>query len=358
MPNGKIFMTRGVLRDLKTGSTYDIPQELRTQPVGTLVTYTLASPRAVGSITPGLTGMIIANNAVDDEAGLLVPLKTALRGAYPDRTRVRFYGTADEVSGVDALQLVIGAQSRRVDLMDPAESAPSPLSSLGVSIEQDAQDKTDFDDDQLYYHVGAGSAWTTRIHTCTVLAMWSRTAKISYLSHADSSTSSQTIAQHMGEFFTAATSKKADLTATGELSIVLFTAKDTLTSKNSSLESILHALDLLSAAHTRAVYERARCHIAGPSDAIVVSTDAPPKVLLAYQDHLKYLLNRYAIYGEQNIRGFLIGVLQDAMVNAEFEPDAYEAAKKAKTQNDRDLYLLLAALVGYDEKKALERWDW
>ena len=143
-----------------------------------------------------------------------------------------------------------------------------------------------------------------------------------------------------------------------ELSVVPFTAEDTLTSRCSSLESVLHALNHLSATHTRAVYERARCHIAGPCDAIVVSTDEPPKVLLAYPDHLRYLLNRYAIRGEQNIRGILAGVLENAVVNAELEPDAYRAAKKAKTQNDRDLYLLLAALVGYGEEDALKRWDW
>ncbi|MFC6086013.1 hypothetical protein [Sphaerisporangium aureirubrum] len=118
---------------------------------------------------PGLVGMIFANQCVDDEAGQLIPLKAALRGAYPEHTRARFYGTHNQVDKVDALKFVIDAHNRRVDLVDPARSAPGGYSSLGLSIEQDAEDKSDDDENQEYYHVGAGSAWTTRIHTCTAL---------------------------------------------------------------------------------------------------------------------------------------------------------------------------------------------
>ncbi|MER7128094.1 hypothetical protein [Streptosporangium saharense] len=356
MPSGSIFMTPGVLRDLKTESTYDIPHPLRNHPVGSLVTYALADPRTVGSITRGLAGITIAGNAVDDEAGVLIPLSAALRGAYPERTRVRFYGTRDEVNRVDALGLVIGTQARRIDAVDLTQSAPADLSDLGVSIEQDAEDKSDFPHNQLYYHVGPETAWTTRIHTCTALAMWSRTAGISYLSHADSSTSPKTIAENVTEFFTDVIKAGAVLTTPGELSVVLFTAEDTLTGRATSVQSVLGALDHLDATHTRAVYEHAKCHIAGPSDAVVVTAGAPPRVLLSYPDHVEHLLTRYAVRGERNVRDLLVEVLKTAETNHEFEPKAYRAAKKAKELDDKQLYRLLVALVGYTDEEATKRW--
>ncbi|MFD0884167.1 hypothetical protein ACFQ08_06340 [Streptosporangium algeriense] len=356
MPSGSIFMTPGVLRDLKTEATYDIPADLRVHPVGSLVTYTLAAPRTVGSITRGLAGMTIANSAVDDEAGRLIPLSAALRGAYPERTRVRFYGTPDEVSGVDALGPVIGTPARRVDVVDLTESAPADLSDLGVSIEQDAEDKSDFPRNQLYYHVGPETAWTTRIHTCTALAMWSRTAGISYLSHADSNTPSKRIADHMTEFFTDVLKAGAVLSTPGELSIVLFTAEDTLVGRATSVQSVLGALNHLGATHTRAFYDHARCHIAGPDDAVVVSAGAAPRVLLCYADHMERLLYLYTFRGERNVRDLLVEVLKSAEPNREFESKAYPAAKKARSQGDEQLYRLLVALVGLTEEDAAEQW--
>jgi hypothetical protein len=188
--------------------------------------------------------------------------------------------------------------------------------------------------------------------------MWSRTARISYLSHADSSTSSETIAGHMADFLTRATTAGADLTAQGELTVVLFTAEDTLTGSASSIDSVVNALDHLAAAHVLPVYTQAKCHIAGPDDAIVVSTGAPPKVRLDPRDHLPYLLTRYAIYGAQNIRGYLATALATADESPTLEPTAYRAAMKAKSLNDRPLYVLLHTLVGYDAQEALKRWEW
>ncbi|MFI7534298.1 hypothetical protein [Streptosporangium sp. NPDC049376] len=356
MPSGCIFMTPGVLRDLKTEATYDIPADLRNHPVGSLVTYTLAGPRTVGSIAQGLVGMTIAGNAVDDEAGRLIPLSPALRDAYPERTRVRFYGTPDEVNRVTALGLVIGTPARRTDLVDLTESAPADLSDLGISIEQDAEDKSDFPARQLYYYVGPERAWTTRIHTCTALAMWSRTAGISYLSHADSSTPPERIAERVTEFFTDVIKAGAVLSTPGELSVVLFTAEDTLTGRGSSVQSVLGALDHLGAAHTRVFYEHARCHIAGPSDTVVVSAGAAPRVLLSYADHVEHLLTRYTIKGERNVRDILVEVLKTAQANHEFEPKAYLAAKKARSQGDDQLHRLLVALAGLTEEDAAKRW--
>ncbi|MFC6083089.1 hypothetical protein [Sphaerisporangium aureirubrum] len=358
MPNGKIFMTPGVLRDLKTGNTYDIPAGLRgVSPVNTIVTYTLASAREVGSITPGVAGSVVKGCGVD-ETGQVIPFSAELRGAYPEGTRLWLYGTLDEVGGVDGLKLVIGDQNRRVDLVDPARSAPLRLSEIGVSIEQDIDDKTGDAPDQQYYHVGGGTAWTTRIHTCTALAMWSRTARISYLSHADAGTSSETIAAHMTDFLTRATLAGADLTANGELSVVLFTAQDSLSGWVGSIRRTVDALDRLTAAHTRAVYTAAKCHIAGPDDAIVVSADEQPKVLLASWDYLTYLMDRYRARGEQNIRGILAGALSTADKQPELESTAGRTAEKARERDDRALYLLLASLVGFDEQQARKAWGW
>ncbi|MFC7383480.1 hypothetical protein [Sphaerisporangium rhizosphaerae] len=358
MPNGKIFMTPGVLRDLTTGNTYDIPAGLRDlSPVNTLVTYTLASASDVGSITPGVAGTVVKGCGVD-ETGQVIPFSAALRGAYPEGTRLRLYGTLDEVGAVDALKLVIGDQDRRVDVVEPARSAPVRLSEIGVSIEQDCMDKTGDAPGQQYYHVGAGTAWTTRIHTCTALAMWSRTARISYLSHADAGTSSQTIAQHMTAFLTQATAAGADLTANGELSVVLFTASDSLRTMIASLRKVVNALDHLAAAHTRAVYTSATCHITGPDDAIVVSADAPPKVLLHHEDYLTYLMDRYRARGEQATRAFLAGALSTADKQPGLESTAGRTADRARERNDRELYVLLASLVGFDKQTALKAWGW
>ncbi|WP_184986037.1 hypothetical protein [Sphaerisporangium rubeum] len=356
MPNGMIHTSEDALRDLKTKQTYTIPSKLRGRPGGTLVTYTLAPDKTVDSITPGLVGKLDGDDAVDDATEQRVPLGAALRNVYPDGIQVRLYGTSTKIIALDPLGRVIGGKDRRIDLVDPSHAAPDNLSELGVSVEQDSDDKSDDDPDQVYYYVGKKSAWTTRIQTCTALAMWSRSAGLSYLSHADAATPSETIAKEMTRFFEAAAATDADLSASGELSVFLFTASDTPASRFSSLETTFLALNHIKGEYARYFFERAKCHIVGHRDAVVVSSTARPKVLRPYADYVPYLLTRYAERGEEHIRGILIDVLRTAEPNRDFEPQAYKAAKKAGTEH-RDLQRLLYTVAGYSEQEAAERWD-
>ncbi|MFC6086014.1 hypothetical protein [Sphaerisporangium aureirubrum] len=358
MPNGAISTNTHYLRDLKTKESYEIPSALRYNSTGTLVTYKLAGTGVVDTVVPGVAGKIEGKNCVDDLTGQSIPLKTALRDVYPDGVSVRFYGTLDQVSALDPLIRVIGTEKRRIDLTDPSVAAPTDLSDLGVSVEQDGDDKSDDDKDQVYYYVGKESAWTTRVQTCTALAMWSRSAEISYLSHADAATSSQTIADNMTRFFEAAAETEADLSASGELGVYLFTATDTLTSSLSSLETTFLALNHIAAEYARLFFERAKCHIIGDKDAVVVSKTARPTVLCGGEAYLAYLMTRYAERGEQNISAILVPALEATVVNTSYDKVAYQAAMKAKEKGNRPLYSLLATLIDYTPQDALERWGW
>ncbi|HEY9524385.1 MAG TPA: hypothetical protein VIR33_14175 [Thermopolyspora sp.] len=358
MPNGKIFMTGSVLRDLVTGNTYGIPVQLRGRPVNTLVTYTLTHPndRDVSTVTSGMTGLFMGSSTVD-EYGNFFPVAQALRDAYPVHTPIRFCGTSDEVSEVDALTVNLGAPSRRVNVVDTSAIAPEDPSSLGVSVEQDAQDKSDDPVGQVYYHIGAETAWTTRVRTCTALAMWSRTAQISYLSHADSSTDAATIAENMKTFLDKAMAAGADLSVSAELTVTLFLAEDTLGSRASSLEPISKALGHLPAAYTKTVFIAAKCHIIHPANVVIVSSDKPPAVRLQLDEYLEYLLTQYAIRGDAEIGRLLAKTIPSVDPSSDFESLAYHAAKKAHQQGDDQLCLLLGQLSGYGRAEMKERWQ-
>ncbi|MFC4591352.1 hypothetical protein [Sphaerisporangium corydalis] len=347
-----------VVRDVVTGHSYDVLPDQAVHPVGTIVEYVPVQPPTVASVK-GLVAGTVTGDSVSTDIGLKIPLRSDLRSVYPDGTKVKFSGTPERVFALDALTWDLGAPARRVDVTDNSGSVPKPLSRLGISIEQDSKDKTDFDTNQAYYHLGAAGAWTTRVHTCAVFAMWSRTARISYLSHADAGTSPVTVSEYVAEYLAQAVKGGADLDVPGELTVVILLADDTLGQDSTSLQVLSLSLNHLPTAQAAAVYRNARCHLIQPDDYVVVQAGGPPRVLLLPDTRVTYLLKQYTRSPTPALRDLLAQSVPAPVPIAwpRFEPTLiFDAAQGAKAQGHDTLLPVFARLVGYrDGNEARQR---
>ncbi|MEU9885703.1 hypothetical protein [Sphaerisporangium sp. NPDC051011] len=352
-------MTPTVVRDLVTEQTYSIPPVQAVHAVGTLVDYTL-NGLAVGRIRKTLRGTVDGDSAIPQGAAVRIPLRSDLRGVYPDNTQVAFSGTIERVSSLDALTWNLGTMARRVDVTDAAGTVPQPPNGLGVSIEQDAQDKSDFPKNQAYYHLKGGTAWTTRVQTCAALAMWSRTARISYLSHADAGTSPVTVSEHVAEYLAQAVKGGADLSVPGELTAVILLAHATLGEDNGSLQVLSLSLNHLPTAQAAIVYRNARCHIIGPRDYVAVQAGGPPRVLLLPDVRAGYLLTRYTATPTPAMRDLLVQAVPTPAPGTWLvdRNAVFEAAQAAKAQDHETLLPVFARLLGYEDAAEARRKLW
>jgi hypothetical protein len=355
MLTGTIFMTPNIVRDLTTGRTYDIDNNVLRLPVGTLVVYTL-NHGVVDSLGQTLTGLVMGNTAVDDVSERSTVLPAWAQGVYPGLTPIRFRGTTQSVTMVDALSRTLLKANRRIDLTDPSQDVP-PTVNRGENVEQDDTWTSPAVQGQTYYYNGTGSAWTTRVHTCTALAMWSMTAQRSYLSHADAGTPPATVGQHMGAYLTQVVQAGANLATAGELTVVLCLAEDTLASLHTSCEVIAKALAHLTPAQAKAVFTAAKCQVVGPDEVIVVSAAAAPKVMLDADARLRYLLGKYSLSGEPTIRAHLLKAIASAYADKTLDPPAYGAAKMAKEKHDDELLDYLYLLPGHTKEQAKKLWE-
>ncbi|MFI6742767.1 hypothetical protein ACIBI9_58580 [Nonomuraea sp. NPDC050451] len=278
-----------VVRDPQNGQIYDLSGNPSAYPENSVVEFEIESIRIYRSVG----GTVNAANVTTTIGNLSYPLADELRGVYPDGTRVKFRGTRDQITILDALTWNLESGARRVDVTDATRPVPQQPGELGVPIEQDSDDKSGDAQHQQYYYLDKGRAWTTRVQTCAALAMWSRTARLSYLSHADAGTDPALVAENVGDYLGKVVGAGADLNAPDELTVIILLALDTPGKDDTSLQVLSLSLNHLTTAQAAVVYRNARCHIIGPTDYVVVQPGGPPQVLLHRDTRAAYLLKKY-----------------------------------------------------------------
>jgi hypothetical protein len=113
------------------------------------------------------------------------------------------------------------------------------IQDVGVNVEQDGLREGN-PEDQEYYYIGQGIAWTTRIRTCTALAIFDYVTGNSFLCHADGGEgNSGRIVQHLQQYL----QRVPDQQYGSTLTVNVFTAEDTHRDKGGSFTDVIKSLE-------------------------------------------------------------------------------------------------------------------
>lgn len=138
-----------------------------------------------------------------------------------------------------------------------------------VNVEQDGHRDLN-PEDQEYYYQGQGMAWTTRVRTCTALAIYDPATGQSFLCHADGGKGNRAnISAHLETYLEAVQPPRGQ----PNLAVHVFAADDTIRDKGGSYTTVLEALRAANLAVTKLV----QVH---PDDMIAVSAITGPQHLL------------------------------------------------------------------------------
>lgn len=184
-----------------------------------------------------------------------------------------------------------------VGIMLPGEA--EEIRGAGVNIEQDGHRELN-KKDQEYYYMGQGLAWTTRIRTCTALAVYDSYTGNSFLCHADGGDGNLgRIIQHLDQYLRMVPDQRFGNTLTTNI----FTAEDTKHDGKTSLSLVLKALSTFVLKHNKIT----RVH---PEDTIAVFPGGPAKSLRPTSTLLEDALKKHSDDKDAQTRKYIIDVLR------------------------------------------------
>jgi hypothetical protein len=141
------------------------------------------------------------------------------------------------------------------------------IKKVGVNVEQDGHRDLN-SQDQIYYYIGKDIAWTTRIRTCSALAIYDPSTGISFLCHADGEEGNEDrILEHLKIYL-----GKCSSGSFKNLIVNVFTAQDTKENNGGSYKIVIECLNELNLESKAITY-------VDPDDTVAVFPNGPARRL-------------------------------------------------------------------------------
>ncbi|GHO87635.1 eCIS core domain-containing protein [Dictyobacter formicarum] len=306
---GSVFLSTKYIRDEQTANIYTIPMTLPNRfPVGSYVFFDVNNQ---GNITRIDFPRGVVNQArevvIENSTQTEFIISPSLRGQFSDRAKVVITkgavvipsGGASLQGRLYALSLELDApayltKGRKSDVIN-LNVQESELKEKGTLVEQDEPNKSGYAPDQVFYYIGKGLAYTTRIRTCAALAIYNQQTGLSYLSHAESRTLSTTVSDNITDYIKQVKKVGGNFFDPQQTRITLFFADDTLNDfQTSSVKVITDALGkILSKIQLISLLSSISYQIVSPEDFVFVGSSHTPSISLLSTVQQTYLLKRY-----------------------------------------------------------------
>ncbi len=180
------------------------------------------------------------------------------------------------------------------------------IQETGVNIEQDGYREYN-PIDQEYYYIGHGLAWTTRIRTCTALAIYDNVSHNSFLCHADGGKGNLArIITHLEQYL----QQVPDQQFADTLTINIFTAPDTSNYDTSSLTVVLNGLRAVALQHDKIMEVL-------PDATVAVFPGGPARSLPPTKSLLQNALANYCKEPSEQGKDYILDILTQKPALAE-----------------------------------------